>query len=330
MTTDERPRPAMRSPLEGDFPTGPESGETLPAFQLLDQHGEMVDFPAAGGPGGSVIVFHRGVAWCPFCRTQVIELQRRLDDFKAAGVSVFAISPDPSDALRSFADENGIAYPLLSDADSTVIRRFGILNTLIDPDERFYGIPFPGIYVADADAVVTSKFFRRYYRERETAETVLHDGLHLPIDMSQNPSAMDAADVSAVIGAPALAFRQRANIYVRIALEPGMHANGVVVPAGFVPTSVTVTSADPVGIAEPIYPETVPFQVAGFTETVPVFEGSVEVVVPVVSKVDEGTTITFEIEVQYQACTERECLIPRTRRLLLEVPVAPLNRPRRD
>ena len=68
----------------------------------------------------------------------------------------------------------------------------------------------------------------------------------------------------------------------------------------------------------------------GWEDAVPVFEGTVEIAVPVVSKVDEGTSITFEIEVRYQACTERECFIPRTRRLRLEVPVAPLNRPRRD
>ncbi len=34
--TTERPRPAMRSPLEGDFLTGPEVGEALPAFTLTD------------------------------------------------------------------------------------------------------------------------------------------------------------------------------------------------------------------------------------------------------------------------------------------------------
>lgn len=328
--TTERPRPAMRSPLEGDFPTGPEVGEALPAFTLTDQEGREVAFPAAGGSGGSVIVFHRGVAWCPFCRTQVIELQRRLADFDAAGVNVFAVSPDPASALVDFAREQGLTYPLLSDADSSVIRRFGILNTLIDPDEQFYGIPFPGIYVADASGVVTAKFFRRYYRERETAETVLHDGLRLPVDMSENASATDGAEVSAVVGARTLALRQRANIYVRIALEAGMHVNGPEVPEGFVPTSVVVTGPENVGIEAAVYPSTRTFRVEGYAEPVPVFEGEIEIVVPVVSKVDEGDVIPFDIEVRYQACTERECLIPRMHRLHLEVPVAPLNRPRRD
>jgi peroxiredoxin len=319
----------QRSPLEGRFHSGPEVGDMLPAFSLRDQLGQTVDFPAAGGPNGSVIVFHRGAAWCPFCRTQVLDLHRRIADFEAGGVAVFAISPDPPEVLESFAAEYGITYPLLADTDSEVIKRFGVLNSLIEPDEKYYGIPFPGIFVADANAVVTAKFFRRYYRERETAETVLHEGLHLPIDMSSNPSATDNIAVSAVIGAPALAFRQRANVYVRIALEPGMHVNGPEVPDGFVPTSVTVTSAENIGVDETIYPSTRPHRISGLGE-VPVFEGNVEVIVPFVSKVDSGTVIPLDIEVVYQACTENECLIPRTHRLHLEVPVVPLNQPRRE
>jgi peroxiredoxin len=319
----------MRSPLEGPFLNGPEAGEPLPPFRLHDQHGSVVDFPSAGGPNGSVIVFHRGVAWCPFCRTQVLEMHRRIADFEAAGVAVFAISPDPPEALVRFAEEHGISYPLLSDLDSAVIRRFGVLNTLIAPDEAYYGIPFPGVFVANAGAVVTAKFFRRYYRERDTAETVLHDGLRLPIDMSENPSATDQAGVSAILGAPALAFRQRANVYVRIALEDGMHVNGPDVPEGFVPLSIQVTSPENIGIEEPVYPATRMHRIEGLGE-VPVLDGEIELAVPVVSKVDTGDSITLDIEVQYQACTDIECLIPRQRHLRLTVPVVPLSQPRRE
>ena len=45
---------------------------------------------------------------------------------------------------------------------------------------------------------------------------------------------------------------------------------------------------------------------------------------------DEGESIPFDVEVRYQACSEQECFMPRTHRLHLEVPVVPLNRPRRE
>ena len=79
-----------------------------------------------------------------------------MKDFDAAGVAVYALSYDEADAQRDFREAHGIAYPLLSDPDSEVIRSFGILNTLIDPDDHpWYDIPFPGTYVVNADGVIT-------------------------------------------------------------------------------------------------------------------------------------------------------------------------------
>ena len=64
-----------------------------------------------------------------------------------------------------------------------MIERFGILNTLIDPDDpdvrhptlgvSFYGIPFPGTYVVDESGIVTEKFFNRHYATRPSAGTSL-------------------------------------------------------------------------------------------------------------------------------------------------------------
>jgi hypothetical protein len=146
--------------------------------------------------------------------------------------------------------------------------------------------------------------------------------------MSGNPSATDDAELSAVLGASALAFRQRASLYVRMTLERGMHVNGPVVSDGFVPIAVRVSSTENVSIEEPRYPPTHQHQVEGMGQ-VPVLDGDIEISVPIVSKVDTGTVIPIEIEVEYQACTATECLIPRKRRLHLEIPVVPLDQPRR-
>ena len=64
-----------------------------------------------------------------------MQLQRNLDRFDAAGISVFAISTDPISAQSAFAEDYGITYPLLSDPDHAVIESVGVLNTLIEPDQ---------------------------------------------------------------------------------------------------------------------------------------------------------------------------------------------------
>ena len=97
-----------------------------------------------------------------------MELQSRLEDLRAQGLGVVAISYDSQEVLADFARRRGITFPLLSDDDSSVITAFGILNTVAaegvgpnrdDPDvvadvgkyvsvfganPMIVGTPFPG------------------------------------------------------------------------------------------------------------------------------------------------------------------------------------------
>ena len=74
-------------------------------------------------------------------------------------MNVAAISYDPVRILADFAARRGITFPLLSDAGSATIKRYGILNTTIDPKNELYGYPFPGTFIVDRNGVVTSRVF---------------------------------------------------------------------------------------------------------------------------------------------------------------------------
>ena len=100
-----------------------------------------------------------------------------MNDFATAGISVFALSYDEVDALADFREAYDITYPLLSDPDSAVIRQFGILNTLIAEDDHpWFGIPFPGSFIVNADGVITHKFFEHNLALRTGPETLLRGG----------------------------------------------------------------------------------------------------------------------------------------------------------
>src|SRR5262249_22520447 len=66
-----------------------------------------------------------------------------------------------------------ISFPLLSDAGSAVIKKYGILNETVDPKSEFYGIPHPGTYVLDAKGVITAKYFEEDYKSRDTSASIL-------------------------------------------------------------------------------------------------------------------------------------------------------------
>lgn len=335
MTTDtEQLPPARRTPLTDDYPTGPAVGERLPAFTLPDQHGTPIDFAAATAGGRAVVFFHRSAAWCPYCRTHLTSFQWHLASFQAAGIQVFAISNDPVEVLAQFADENGITYPLLSDADSAVIKEFGILNTLIAPDEPRYGIAYPGVYVVGTDGLVEEKMFYREYAIRPSVGSLLYDLLGPDFSIDENPSADvegPGVRISATLAEPTLTFMQLTRLAVRLDLDPGLHVYGEPVPAGFTATQVTVRAAgDPEGvrIGDVQAPPTKPFAVAGINDEFHVFDGAVEFGVPIANGNRDLESLALEVTVAFQACDDKQCFLPQTKTLQLDVPLSGLNRPK--
>ncbi len=273
--------------------------------------------------------------------TQLGELQDALPAFKAAGIKLYAISYDEPDALAAFASAHGIEYPLLSDADSALIRRYGILNTLVQPDEApFYGVPFPGTYVVDERGVVVEKFFPRHLANRESAETVLDAALGRVLRSEKEPVATcedDDLRITAFLhgGGGTLKAGPVRRLVVRFELRDGLHIYGEPVPAGMVATTVAVHGPEGLIVEDPILPPTRPLRLSGSGVELQVFEGTVDIALPVwansklVSLMDplEQTTATLEVTVRYQACDEHTCLIPRTEHLLVEVPIEPLTVP---
>jgi len=263
-----------------------------------------------------------------------VQLQRHLDEFDRAGIAVFAISYDPVEAQATFAEEFGITFPMLADPEHRVIEATGILNTLVRPDESVYGIPFPGTYVLGTDGRVEEKLFFQHYRTRPSASTVLREGFGIDFEVENHPHADvegEGVRIDATFGGESLVFMERAMLYVDIALDEGLHIYGQPVPEGYIATEVVVSAPEGVEVGEARYPATEPFHVEGIDEEFRTFAGDARIVVPVQRVAPNVEEIVLEVSVRYQACNDRECFLPQTRLLQLEVPVAALNRAaRRD
>lgn len=267
--------------------------------------------------------------------TQLVELRRVLPELQAAGYALYAISYDTQEQLRNFADQQEIRYPLLSDPGSAVIKRFGILNTLILPDEpghRWYGIPFPGTYVTDEAGVVVRKFFNQHHAVRESGETMLDQLLGRVLDHGASPrvtlSDEDVA-VTVFLREPNLKLEVVSTIHCRIALPEGLHIYAEPVPEGFVATRVEIPPTRGLRIGAPIYPASETYDMAAPRMRFSVFTGTVDIAIPVtltselvkLGQARDISSVQINVNIAYQACNDTMCLPPRTLEVALEAPV---------
>jgi peroxiredoxin len=279
--------------------------------------------------------------------TQLVELQQHLPELTAAGIRVYAVTYDPQDALARFAEKHGVTYQLLSDRGSKVIERFGILNTLIDPDDpmrhpatgqSFYGIPFPGTYITDRQGVVVEKSFFTRYEKRLSAGTILDRALGRVLLHEEAPhqeAREQVATLTAFLADGALRRDVASTLYVRIAMDEGFHVYADPLPEGFVATTVAVGPLPGLEIGEASYPPTHPREFPELEVTLPVYDSTAVVAVPVTATAalfagqgqDKAAPIAIPIRVTYQACSETVCHRPRTVELELQAPRADLVTP---
>lgn len=148
-------------------------GKAVPPISALDQSGNLRTLQEITGEKGLVLVLSRSFDWCPYCITQLQQLVDVADQFAAMGVNVATMTYDPVATLAEAADEHEVTFPLLFDENVTHVNAMGILNTQYEPGHRAYGIPYPGIFLLDANGVVRFKFAEEDYRLRPDFSLVL-------------------------------------------------------------------------------------------------------------------------------------------------------------
>jgi peroxiredoxin Q/BCP len=102
-----------------------QKGDTVTDFELADQTGtprRLSEFLT----NGPVVLFFYPAAMTPGCTKESCHFRDLAAEFEAVGAQRVGISGDPVDKQRKFSDKYGFDYPLLSDADGTVAKQFGV------------------------------------------------------------------------------------------------------------------------------------------------------------------------------------------------------------
>ncbi|HEY3009083.1 MAG TPA: peroxiredoxin [Micromonosporaceae bacterium] len=100
-------------------------GDVVDDFELSDDRGQprrLSDLLAAG----PVVLFFYPAAMTRGCTQESCHFRNLAAEFAEVGAQRVGISRDPVAKQREFSDRHHFDYPLLSDPDGTVARRFGV------------------------------------------------------------------------------------------------------------------------------------------------------------------------------------------------------------
>jgi AhpC/TSA family/Disulphide bond corrector protein DsbC len=263
-----------------------------------------------------------------------VELQGRLPEIRKAGMGLAAISYDPVPTLADFSARRGITFPLLSDAGSATIRRYGILNTTIDPKNELYGYPFPGTFMVDRRGVVTSRVFEPTYQERSTISSLLvRLGRQVNAPATKVAGAHLELTSYATDHVASLGTHFSLVLDVRPASQVHVYAPGA---SGYKPVRLTLNAQPGVVVRAAQFPRSEDYFFKPLNEHVPVYQRPFRIVQDVMldpskdgsAALKDVTTLTITGTFEYQACDDKVCFAPQSIPLSWPIRVKPLDRER--
>ena len=320
---------------------GPQVGATVPDFSLSDQHGKTRTLKSVMGPKGAMVVFYRSADWCPYCKTQLLELQSQYETLRKDGLGLVGISYDSQEILAAFSQQHGITFPLLSDVGSATIKRYGILNTVAekglgpngkDPDvvaqvklyvsanganERQRGTPFPGTFIVDRAGRVKARFFEDSYTVRNTVSSIRVRLNDVDSAVAGTRIASQHLDVVTYPSDAAVAPGNRFSVVAQVTPHSAVHvyAPGA---ANYKVIELKVLPGQYIRASAPMYPRPEVYFFKPLNERVPTYQKPFTITQEVVldgqastrTALSAQSSLTISGVLNYQACDDRLCYDP--------------------
>lgn len=120
----------------------PQEGQIAPEFYLPSTSGEDVHLLELQGTCVVIVFFP-----VSFTMLSMMELQNVVNSYiglRALNVEVLAISVDPMQALKTFVEHEEIPFPLLSDFDRKVAKKYGVF---IEELDGFRHVALPSVFL---------------------------------------------------------------------------------------------------------------------------------------------------------------------------------------
>ena len=102
-------------------------GDKAPGFSLQDSNGKTYTLAEYKGKS-PVIVYFYPKAETPGCTKEAYGIRDNWSKFSENGIPVLGISVDGKKDIKSFVEDYKLNFPLLSDKDKTVSKKYGVVG----------------------------------------------------------------------------------------------------------------------------------------------------------------------------------------------------------
>ena len=113
-------------------------GDSAPDFTLPTDTGDSLHL--ADLRGRKVVLYAYPAAMTPGCTKQACDFRDSLASLTAHGYQVVGISPDSPAKLAKFRERDSLTFPLVSDADKSVLTAYGAYG-----EKQLYGKTVTGV-----------------------------------------------------------------------------------------------------------------------------------------------------------------------------------------
>lgn len=150
------------------------SMKKAPAFTLEDQN--QTKHSLKDYLGKKVLLYFYPKDMTPGCTVEAQCFRDTLNDLKKAGVQILGVSADSVARHKKFAEAHNLNFPLLSDPDRKIIRKYGV-----EKEKSMFGKKYMGISRESFLIDEKGKIVKHYEKVKPAthAQEVLEDAKNL-------------------------------------------------------------------------------------------------------------------------------------------------------
>ncbi len=146
-------------------------GEKIPNVQLQDVNDKPIETNVIFAKKTVLIVYRGG--WCPYCNSQLSDMQEIEKQILDLGYQIIAISPDAPKFLKATLEKDKLNYSLYSDSEGKFAQAIGVAFKKDKPKLDKYSegknpgfLPVPTVYVLNNKREIEFLYINPNYAER--------------------------------------------------------------------------------------------------------------------------------------------------------------------